>query len=470
MTATRAQAGELGAARASARGMTVALAPLAMKPTITITLLLAIVGCHARSSESPVDAGLATAPPLSDAGIDAPPTPASDAGPPDDFPSATPVSTKPVLLLPGTALYPRAVRLAVGAAAGTLVASVVAPQASGRMGGTILAATMTAVTFDVTGHIDDTLAAGGLCCATLFELPRPVAGLAAGTLLWAASVGGDTPAQPMSIRVWSSVDLGKTWTRLGTVVTAGVPRTRGGLWEPELSLTADGMLVCHYSDETDPAHSQKLVEARSSDGVVWGSFTNTVALATVGERPGMANVRLLPNGRYVMTYEICGVAGDNCTAHLRASPDGWSWGDADDPGLRPATVDGMHFEHAPTLVWSDRPGADGRLYLVGQMVYDGAGSVAPENGERRPRQHGGRRPAAGTKLPAPVPVAAPYDNFCPNYSSPLVPLDERLHRSSRSPRSGTATSAAPTSRAARCSGPATRRRARAVAATASSTS
>jgi hypothetical protein len=339
-----------------------------------------------------------------------------------------PPSTPPQLLLNGEAHYPRVIRLKSGAAAGTIVASVVAPQASGNRGGTILVSHDEGVSFAVAGHIDDARAASGVCCATLYEVPRAVGSLAAGTLLWAGSFGKDVQSQPMSIFVWSSVDVGRSWTFLGTVYTATVPRgTHTGLWEPEFAMLADGTLVCHYSDETDPAHSQKLVEARSSDGVSWGSYTNTVALTATGARPGMANVRQLPNGTYLMSYELCGVTSDGCAAHLRFSSDGWNWGDANDPGLQPTTVDGMYFAHAPTVVFSDRPGANGRWYLVGQMVYDSAGNPAPENGSVLFSNS-----ESGThnwyEVAAPVPVAVPAVtatmpyNACPNYSSSILPL------------------------------------------------
>jgi hypothetical protein len=82
----------------------------------------------------------------------------------------------------------------------------------------------------------------------------------------------------------------------------------------------------------------------------------------------------------------------------------------------------MHFAHAPTLAWNPTPGANGRLYMVGQMVYDGGGNVAPENGSvvLANTESGFQR---WFEIAAPVPIAAPYDNFCPNYSSPLLPLD-----------------------------------------------
>jgi hypothetical protein len=409
-----------------------------MNDRIVLLGLLLVGGCYrVPAPQTRADASVPTIP-SADASSDSPdasvPTiPSADAGSDlrdagDDL-DMPPVSTPPQLLLKGSALYPRVIRLNSGAAAGTIVASVVAPQTSGHPGGTILVSHDDGVSFAVAGHIDDDpLAAGGLCCATLFELPRAVGSLAAGTLLWAASVGGEKTqlSQPMSIPVWSSVDVGQTWTRLGTVVTATVPHSSGGLWEPEFAVLADGTLVCHYSDETDPAHSQKLVEARSSDGITWGSYTNTVALTTTSARPGMANVRLLPNSTYLMTYELCrGVAGADCAVHLRFSSDGWNWGDPNDPGLQPTTVDGMYFAHAPTIVWSDRPGANGRWYLVGQMVYDSAGSVAPGNGSVLfSNSEGGTN--NWYEIAAPIPVAVgnniPYDS-CPNYSSSILPLD-----------------------------------------------
>jgi hypothetical protein len=118
--------------------------------------------------------------------------------------------------------YPRAIELADG----TILASVVAPQESGRLGGTILESTDHGVTFSAIGHIDDELASGGLCCATLFELPQALGALPAGALLWSASVGGDAPSAPMSIPVWSSVDGGHTRRRRRTRQRYGCRRQR----------------------------------------------------------------------------------------------------------------------------------------------------------------------------------------------------------------------------------------------------
>lgn len=336
--------------------------------------------------------------------------PDAGTGPEPDLP----LSTEVMPILEEDGFYPRAIRLGDG----TVLASIVAPQASGRLGGTILESRDHGVSFAKVGNIDGDFSLGGLCCATLYELPAPLGDLPAGALLWSASVGGDDPGAPMSIPVFASTDRGRSWSRISTVAVAAVPRSQGGLWEPEFSQLDDGSLVCHYSDETDPAHSQKLVAARTGDGLSWGQHKSTVALAPFGARPGMPVVRRPPGGDFVMSYEICGT--DGCATHLRRSPDGWDWGDPGSPGPRPATLDGKHFRHAPTLSWVDTPGANGRFYLVGQELFTAGGQVAPENGTvLLANSEGGH--GSWYEVPAPVPVPEAYDNFCPNYSSAILP-------------------------------------------------
>jgi hypothetical protein len=88
-------------------------------------------------------------------------------------------------------------------------------------------------------------------------------------------------------------------------------------------------------------------------GLTWGPRQNVVAIhstSAVTYRPGMANVRRLPNGRYLMSYELCGSGlPDSCAVHYRTSADGWRWGDPADPGTVPETVDGKRLFHAPTI-------------------------------------------------------------------------------------------------------------------------
>lgn len=44
-------------------------------------------------------------------------------------------------------------------------------------------------------------------CGTLYELPSAVAAMLAGTLLWAGSTGGDTPAVAIQIRISSMLPV-----------------------------------------------------------------------------------------------------------------------------------------------------------------------------------------------------------------------------------------------------------------------
>lgn len=327
-----------------------------------------------------------------------------------------PVRTEPKALTAGESFYPRLILRSNG----VILASVV-HNLGPRMGATFFESTDGGVSFTEIGKIDDPINDGGLCCGSLFELQRPLGAMPASTLLWTASSGGDSPSQPMSLPVWKSDDGGRTWTFVSKVAVGAVPRRDGGLWEPELSQLDDGTLVCHWSDETDSAHSQKLVEARTTDGVTWRDHRDTVAVSPRGHRPGMPNVRRPPGGPYVMSYEICGVAGDNCTAWLRTSNDGWSWGDPRERGFRPTTVDGKHFRHAPTLTWSPTPGR-GRFFMIGQVTHLRNGGVAPENGRiLLANTEGGFQ--HWFAIPKPVPVPDAYDNFCPNYSSTLLPLE-----------------------------------------------
>lgn len=345
----------------------------------------------------------------------------AEGGATDSDATAPPIKTAPTLLgSGGEGFYPRAIQLADS----TILVSVVSPQKSGRLGATIYESVDRGLTFQAVGNVDDPAAANGLCCGTLYELPRTIGSAPAGTILWSASVGGNAPGSPMQIPIWSSSDRGRTWKKWSTLAVATKPRSAGGLWEPEFHVIDSGALVAHYSDETDPAHSQKLVAVQTTDGVTWSGRKDTVAFANSALRPGMAVVRRLKSKKFAMSYEICAKPNDSCTAHLRISNDGWNWGDPNATELRPVSLEGLHFRHAPTIAYSEAPGANGRIWLVGQMVYDfGGGVSAASNGNVIfANTEGG----VGTwyPLPAPVPIENPFDNFCPNYSSAILPLSE----------------------------------------------
>ncbi|MFG2535915.1 sialidase family protein [Streptomyces sp. NPDC048511] len=322
----------------------------------------------------------------------------------------------------GTGLYPRAIRLAHnGAANGRVLASVVTFDGNNGIGA-IHESTDSGATFHEVGRIADpeSAAGQGLCCTTLFELPRQVGALRAGTLLWASSAGQDETDRRMALRIWRSDDMGANWSYLSSCAVAG---GTGGLWEPEFSVAADGALVCHYADETDPAHSQKLVAARSYDGVRWEGHHSTVASGWEPDRPGMPVVRQLPNGTYFMSYEICNPGGQyQCVVHYRTSADGWNWGDPAWLGIRPETADGRYFRAAPTIAWAPAPGggSDGRILLVGQRLLNRDGTPAAGSG-RTVLTNARNGEGPWSAIAAPVTVPDPEVNYCQNYSSPLLP-------------------------------------------------
>ncbi len=319
----------------------------------------------------------------------------------------------------GTGLYPRVVRLAhSGSANGQLLASVVDFDGSGGVG-RIYRSTDDGATFAEVGEVHDPATAGGLCCTDLYELPKQIGTMPAGTLLWAASVGQDAANRRMAIDLWQSGDHGATWSQLPACQTAA---NTGGLWEPELEVDAEGDLVCHYSDETNPgAHSQSLEERFSSDGRTWGPVHPTVAPTAVGLRPGMATVVQRPDGSYYMTYEVCGT-GDkyDCAAHFRTSADGANWGPPTDIGPLITTETGQYFSHAPTVAWLNNGTAAGRLVLVGQQFRESSGAISTTSGRTVlvNTENGG-----GYWFPinAPVAVPGPDGSYCPNYSSALLP-------------------------------------------------
>jgi hypothetical protein len=326
------------------------------------------------------------------------------------------------LLTGRVSLYPRAIRLRhSGTANGRVIASVVTFTERGGEGA-ILESVDDGRTFQQVGSIPAAHQAGtqGLCCASIYELPTRVGDLPAGTLLWAGSVGQDAgPDRRMTQRLWQSQDLGRTWTYLSTCAES--PNTRG-MWEPELSVDRDGRLVCHFADETvGAAGSQRLARTVSTDGVTWSPVQETVASRPGAGRPGMPIVRRLPDGSYVMVYEICAAPGQyDCALYLRRSADGWDWGDPADPGTMLVAASGRYFTHTPNLAVIPRGDGGARLVLVGQLLQNADGSVAAGNGAtlmvNEREGHGPWR-----EVPAPVAVPGAYNNYCPNYSSTLLP-------------------------------------------------
>ncbi|HEU4459826.1 MAG TPA: sialidase family protein [Methylibium sp.] len=289
-------------------------------------------------------------------------------------------------------------------------------------------------TFTRLGTLHDAAFAGGLCCGTLFEMPRTVGALAAGTLLYAASVGQDQTGAAMEHLIFRSDDGGASFHRIAGAACgkAAVPRRPGadgsGVWEPEFLIAADGRLACIYSDETEPGYSQVLKITSTTDGLTWTAPHVIVAGPDATDRPGMAVVRRLPSGRYAMSYERCSTRRLDCTAYLRFSDDGLDWGAPATSGFQPRTADGHVLRHAPTMVWVPTAGtAHGALLLIGQLVsVEGGGVDAAVNGHSMfvDDRGDGSGPWRLVAAPIGLPVAPAVGNWCENYSTQLLPSSD----------------------------------------------
>ena len=329
-------------------------------------------------------------------------------------PSLTPACSAQTLLSPNQSMYARVVRISHAANSqsnGQIVATV-----TGFAGGNhvdVYGSSDGGATFSVISTINDPNFAGGLCCGTLFELPQTVGSLAAGTLVWAGSVGQNvTTNRRMQIEVYTSSDEGHTWTYNSAITS---PNT-GGFWEPQFAIASDGALVMTYSDESqEPTYSQLLAHTRTYNGTTWQDTANLVASTVSSDRPGMAVVNTLSNGTYFMTYELCGPAA--CTVSYKTSTDGWNYGDITNTGTAIRTPSGQFFEHAPTNAVLP----NGTILLVGQVLLNSDGSTASGNGDTLFVNSSGTPAGAWSTITAPVSVPGAYSDPCPNYSSPLLP-------------------------------------------------
>jgi len=200
----------------------------------------------------------------------------------------------------------------------------------------------------------------------LFEFPRAIGKYPAGTLLL---VGNVVPSDYSAthFQLWRSLDHGRTWKYVDTIQTGGT--FGNGIWEPFLILDSKGRLICFFSDERDSSnHSQFIGHIVSVDGGdTWSrNVVKDVASPVQPDRPGMPVVTRLPDGKYVMAFEVCGRA--NCEIRIKYSNDGYRW-DPKNLGTLVETTDGRYLGHSPYIVWSKGGGQNGQLILAAQRVY-----------------------------------------------------------------------------------------------------
>lgn len=275
---------------------------------------------------------------------------------------------------------------------------------------------------------------------TLFEVSHTANGLNAGDILAAGTSWkvGDYTAQ--KIEVFRSTDRGSTWHHLSNCTeTKNMPDSWGhGIWEPVLRQTTDGTLVCFISDER-PAHSptnnQIIGHYLSSDGGRTWSDTIVQDVAFADDqykRPGMQTFADLPDGRVVMSYEMCRDATDAdhaCEVYIKYSDDGLDWGEPGNPGTLVQTSDQRELLHTPYIAWLPGGGSNGTLILSGQRVVAGPTgnkTVLEESGTVMfANTHLGEGEWFETSTPIKVNPTGSYAAgapSCPGYSTPMIPL------------------------------------------------
>ena len=199
----------------------------------------------------------------------------------------------------------------------------------------------------------------------LYELPRAFAGLPKGALLCAGNEFEFSPTFSTNIKLYSSTDQGVTWKFQSTVAVGGAPmpgKQSTQVFEPFLLLHND-RLICYYSDERDPAYSQKLAHQTTTDLQNWGPVVNDSVGTDPTQRPGMTTVAQMGHDRWIFTHEAGGNTGDNFYAiHYKIARDPELFADAEDVILH--DQNGYIPSSAPVVTWSDSGDPHGTIIVT----------------------------------------------------------------------------------------------------------
>lgn len=140
--------------------------------------------------------------------------------------------------------------------------------------------------------------------------------------------------QSYELPVYKSCDKGKSWVRVSCIdENHGEPGQLGnpdqGVYEPHMLQLEDGSIAVMYASEkyacSDPSYSQVIAEKVSCDGgLTWGEEIPAVCDVRKSEaRPGMPVWDRLPDGRYLLVYEIIATEGGDI--FYKISEDGIHW-------------------------------------------------------------------------------------------------------------------------------------------------
>ena len=230
-------------------------------------------------------------------------------------------------------------------------------------------------TFNTITFVRDTLHGNRSAFAPcLFELPRAVGDMPAGTVILGTNCI-NAASDENYIVLFRSFNCGNTWEAFYTIAGGKKSEGKYGIWEPNFVVTDDGTLICYYSDETDPAHSQKLVYRTTKDGEKWEKAKDMVALTEYRLRPGMPVVTRMNNGQYMLAYEIVGLPGN--PVYYRISDDPTDFGAVTDLGKLPR-AGASTLAATPWVSALDAGTANGIIMLTGWRMATGSSDTGSD--------------------------------------------------------------------------------------------
>ncbi|GAA3601153.1 sialidase family protein [Kineosporia mesophila] len=277
---------------------------------------------------------------------------------------------------------------------------------------------------------------------TLFEVPRTISGLNAGDILAAGTAWPVGDYTQQRVEVFRSTNGGASWSYLSNCTsTTGQPNTWGhGIWEPAFLVADNNSLACFISDErpANTATNNQIIGHYTSTngGVSWNS-TLTADVSFPADnlaRPGMQTFAELPNGDFIMSYEMCRDATNAdhaCEVYVKTSADGLNWGAAGSAGTLVQTADSRQLLHTPYISWTPGGGTNGTLLLSGQRVVAGPTGNKSVLAESGTVLFVNRNLGAGAWTEAATPVTVnPTGGYatgvpsCPGYSTPALPRED----------------------------------------------
>ncbi len=343
----------------------------------------------------------------------------------------------------GTAGYPRAIRVDHdGASAQTMLVTFARGGHNGPTTLPIYRSVNGGASWSQISSISSNTPGWDLEAPTLFEVPRNIPGLNQGDILAAGTAWSVGNYSSQKVEVFKSTNKGQSWQFLSNCTqTSGQPNSWGhGIWEPTFLVSDNNTLACFISDErpsNSVTNNQIIGHYTSTNGgASWGpTITPDVAFPADNlRRPGMQTFAELPNGQFVMSYEMCRDATnpDNaCEVYVKFSDDGLNWGAAGSAGTLVATSDGRELLHTPYVSWLPGGGPNGTVLISGQRVVSGPTGNKTVLAESGTVLFGNTNLGSGpwNELEAPVTVNptggyAPGVASCPGYSTPALPRED----------------------------------------------